>query len=894
MKKVLLFLFLFLLNHQVFADVKYQITSIECKPFVVHLNAKKVCDLCPFKKGDMITTDTMNKAQNMLYGTRMFEAVQLSITGQKGAAKLIYEPIEARLIRKVEVKGNYPYLAKKILRLSLLQPGDAYREEYIEESEKRIQIFFEKNGYLGSEVEILPELEKEKYVANISIMISKGRTYRLGDATFIGNNYYTSSELKNKLFSFTHFKALKIKKQLKQIEEDYVKEGFVRARVKLLDSKINIQKKQVDIVVAIQERKKLKVNFTGNSLFESATLKKQTAFYAEKGYDSFSVERSLDQLKTFYKINGFLNSNVLAKMTETENEILVTFYVKEGPRTRLKQIQFIGLQEIDAGDLKKALNNETHSLTRKGILKEELIPIDLENMATFFNYHGFFDAKVEKWEIQYNRFVDQATLIIYVHEGSHYTLEDIAFNGQGRVGVKQLQKLADLKKDQHYNEQDIRGAKDKILNEYLDRGYAYATIQHNFILDKEKHKVSLTFQIDEGPLVTVKNIIISGDYKTDQSTILNALRFKSGDIYRYKKILGASLNLKRLGIFDYVLLTPVGIEEQKNEIDVAIKLLERKTFVMDVQAGFDSDKLGSGQIVFSKNNIFGKAKEIQLKAIGGFELNRGELTLSSPRIFGANWNLINQFFVQYEDDENFNAFSYGGSVGVLKQFGPIWTLLMKSEITHFNIYEGESNSDTLDENLFDSTFSEITISAAMDKRDNFADPGKGFYIFASSEFDTDLSDITNNFIINRLNLSHYLSFLNRFTLVNNVRLNKLSEINNDARIPVQKLFFMGGNDTVRGFNEDAINSSGGTTSFIYNTELHYRLFSSFKLAGFFDTGSLTNSLGEISMDTFRESAGLGIRYFTPVGPIRLDYGFILNKQPGESGKRFHFSFGYFF
>ncbi|OGQ08364.1 MAG: outer membrane protein assembly factor BamA [Deltaproteobacteria bacterium RIFCSPLOWO2_12_FULL_40_28] len=894
MKKIFLFLFLFFSSSQVLANVEYQITSIECKPFVVHLDSKKVCDLCPLKKGDTVTIEKMNEVKNTLYGTRMFESVQLSITGQKTAARLLYEPIEARLIRKVEVKGNYPYLAKKVLRLSLLQPGDAYLEELIDESEKRIQTFFEKNGYLGTEVEILPELEKENYVANISIIISKGKTYRLGDATFIGNQYYTSSELKNKLFSFTHFKAVKIKRQLKDIEEDYAKNGFVRARVKLLDSKINFQKKQIDIVVEVQERKKLKIDFTGHSLFESATLRQQTAFYAEKGYDSFSVERSLDQLKTFYKINGFLNSNVIAKMTENENEVLVTFYVKEGPRTRLKQIQFIGLKEIDEGDLKKSLNNETHSLTRKGILKEELIPIDLENMSTFFNYHGFFDAKVEKWEMQYNRFLDQATLIVLIHEGAFYTLEDIAFNGQTILEGKQLRKLADLKKDHHYQEQDIRKAEDKILNEYLDRGYAYATIQHHAILDRENHKVSLTFQINEGPIVKVKNIIISGDYKTDQSTILNALRFKSGDVYRYKKILGASLNLKRLGIFDYVLLTPVGIEEQKDKVDIAIKLLEKKTFVMDVQAGFDSDKLGSGQIVIKKHNIFGKAKEIQLKTIGGFELNRGELTLSSPRIFGANWNLINQFFIQYEDDENFNASSYGGSVGVLKQFGPIWTLLMKSEITHFNIYESESNSDTLDENLFDSTFSEVTISAAMDKRDNFADPGKGFYIFASSEFDTDFADITNNFIINRFNTSHYLSFLNRFTLVNNLRFNKLSEVNNDARIPVQKLFFMGGNDTVRGFDEDAINSSGGTTSFIYNAELHYRLFSSFKLAGFFDTGSLTNSLGEISMDTFRESAGFGIRYFTPVGPIRLDYGFILNKQPGESGQRFHFSFGYFF
>ena len=105
---------------------------------------------------------------------------------------------------------------------------------------------------------------------------------------------------------------------------------------------------------------------------------------------------------------------------------------------------------------------------------------------------------------------------------------------------------------------------------------------------------------------------------------------------------------------------------------------------------------------------------------------------------------------------------------------------------------------------------------------------------------------------------------------------------------------MGGNDTLRGFQEDAINHSGGRTSLIYNGELQYRLFGDIKLAAFFDAGSLTNSFKDISADSVRESAGFGVRYITPVGPIRLDYGFVLDQKSGEPGQRFHFSFGTFF
>jgi outer membrane protein insertion porin family len=111
---------------------------------------------------------------------------------------------------------------------------------------------------------------------------------------------------------------------------------------------------------------------------------------------------------------------------------------------------------------------------------------------------------------------------------------------------------------------------------------------------------------------------------------------------------------------------------------------------------------------------------------------------------------------------------------------------------------------------------------------------------------------------------------------------------------VNKLFFLGGDDTIRGFEQDAVDDSGGTVAILYNAELHFRLFEAFKLAGFFDAGVLTNNFGDITWEGWRESAGVGIRYFTPVGPVRLDLGFILDRRNNEPKQRLHFSFGYFF
>jgi len=113
-------------------------------------------------------------------------------------------------------------------------------------------------------------------------------------------------------------------------------------------------------------------------------------------------------------------------------------------------------------------------------------------------------------------------------------------------------------------------------------------------------------------------------------------------------------------------------------------------------------------------------------------------------------------------------------------------------------------------------------------------------------------------------------------------------------IPTQELLFYGGDDTIRGFREDALNPNGGKLGFIYNLEFQLRLFKGFEAVAFLDTASLTNSFSEISVATVRHSAGGGIRYVTPVGPIRLEYGIILDRQPGDNFGRLHFTFGYFF
>ncbi|MBF0106625.1 MAG: outer membrane protein assembly factor BamA [Deltaproteobacteria bacterium] len=853
-------------------------------------------NMAPFKKGDRVTISDIDAFITTLKGLNLYTNISYkTLHTARNHFRLHIDLTKAKKVRDVIIKGNYPLLDKDITKLIPLQPGNVFDEGLIETSQNIIKEYLEKHGYYESRVLITPKAITKHNAVDLVVKIKKGVTYRIGTLTITGDKIVRQRRIKNKFKHLYHFKMVRFKKDLKRVQNMYARKGYIKARIKPEGFAFNKETKKVDIQLDIRENKRLKLNIAGKTYFKKSYLKDIIGLKSRRSYDSYAIKTGRQRLEKYYRTMGFPNATVTYAITKkSADEIIVKYTITPGKRIRLNKIKFSGNKEIKTSRLKKKIRRIDQSALSKEFFDEKKLLEDRTKLLDIYKKNGFFDTTISLPDVTSNTFGDLKTARFSISEGEGYRISDVAITSEAPVDQEELLKKIAIKTLKIFNEEKITKAKIKIIDTLNKQGYPYAEVTPVIKTLPETRTVKIIFDIKRGPIAHIRSIMIDGIMVTKKKTVLRNIKVKEGQVFFYPHVLDSQLNLRKLGVFSSVRIIPLGFEKKSKDIDLLISLTERKPIIANIQGGFDSRHLATGELNITKLNIFGSGHQFGLRAIGGHMYSRGEATLLFPRIFGASWNLINQYFVQYENEPNYNATSYGGFFSTLKNFGPQWTIGFKEQVTRTDLYEGESNIAALGNALFDNTFNEFQFSTIYDKRDNFSDPQRGIYALIRQEITTDFADARNNFYTYEINANHYHGFLKRFTLVNTVRLGHTVGLTGTPRIPANKLFFLGGSDTLRGFTEDGVNPSGGTVMFIYNGELQLRMTDTIKIAGFADVGALSNNFNQININNFRESAGVGIRYFTPIGPIRLDWGHILDRQGQEPKNRFHFSFGYFF
>ncbi len=647
------------------------------------------------------------------------------------------------------------------------------------------------------------------------------------------------------------------------------------------------------------------LRFEGNEEVEESKLREVITIRVPDIYDPGEVKQSVEAIKAVYMSEGYYAAEITADShVNPENESLVTFRIKEGELVRIKDIRFEGNTVFEDGDLKDAMDTREKWmfswLTGRGNYNQLLLDQDLERIADLYFDQGYVRVKVREPVIS---LVDDSTsilLLINIEEGPQYHLGKI--NAQGDLIQRrgEILNLVDMEPGDIFSRAKLRDGVNEVTDLYADQGYAYVNVAPLTRVDDSNQLVDIMLDIEQGPQVSVEQVNITGNTKTRDKVIRREMKLVEGELFSATDLKRSKSRINNLGYFEAVdITTSEGSDPSHINVDVNVK--ERPTGTFSVGGGYSSVDGFVGQGSITQENFLGRGWKLNLAASIGGETSTYQLGLTDPYFLDTRWVLGAEVYRTDREWTDFSRKATGGAIKAGHPIGEYSRILGVYRYEEKEIYDVSpfASQDIKDEEGT-STISSITTTLSRYTVDNRLDPTTGGETDVSWEF----AGIGGTEKFSKYVLDHRHFWPAFWDVVFSVH-GQIGYVHaySGEEIPLDERFYLGGINTLRGFDtrevgpRDPVTGDylGGDKETYFNFELLFPLVKDLGLKGvvFFDVG---NAWGEDEdwFEEWRYSTGAGIRWLSPLGPLRLEWGYNLDPYDWEDNSKFEFMVGRFF
>ncbi len=616
----------------------------------------------------------------------------------------------------------------------------------------------------------------------------------------------------------------------------------------------------------------------------------------------------------FYQNKGFYDAAVTYAVTSISPEQSdVTFTVSEGKRFRISEVRFRGAKKLDGDDLRSKIETKRYKwwsswLLGTGRLNRDMLQTDKAIIAQQLLDHGLIDGTVSEPAIE--RVDDHLVVVFDLNEGPEYRVGSISASGDLVSGsVSETVKDVSLKTGEIFNASEARKDAFAISDKFSDIGYAFVNVVPKTSINRAEKTVGIEYTVAKGKPVTVRRVSIKGNAKTYDNVIRRDVKIAEGELYSSSKIRRTETLLRRLGYFEEVTIGNDPVADRADQIDLNVNVREASTGSFSAGAGFSSTDGVIFNSSIGENNLFGTGRQLSLNVDLGSLRNNAVLSFVDPRVNDSY--LSTGVDVQHASRELIDftrsATGAGFTVGYpLEQLFGSWaqdiSASLRYDLMSVDIENVAANASPLIvQSAGQSVISAFTPQLIRNTIDNPLNPTRGvrqligvevagfggdqeyYLISAANSWYTPVVSLSNGPII--------------FSL--RTRLDYGKSLTDDP-FPLYKRFYPGGITSVRGYRnrtlgprDDQGRQYGGSKEFINNAEFIVPLVSSAGISGvvFYDVGEAFDDDTNIEFSELRRAYGGGIRWQSPMGPIRIEFGFPGDRRPGERSMVTLFSFG---
>jgi outer membrane protein insertion porin family len=674
------------------------------------------------------------------------------------------------------------------------------------------------------------------------------------------------------------------------------------------------------LIVIVQERPTIsQIDISGTKEFDKDTLRKalkDIGVVESRIFDRSALDRAEQEFKRQYINRGYYAIQVTTTITPQErNRVAVNFTVEEGEVAKIAKINIIGMQAFTESALIKEMQLSTPGwftwYTKNDQYSKQKLQADLEALRSYYTNRGYLEFQVDSTQVSITPDKEQIYITINISEGPKYTVGDIRLAGELLLPEPELMRLVSIRPGDVYSRERLTQSTKALSDRLGSDGYAFANVNAIPEVDRQNHVASFTFFIDPGRRVYIRKINISGNVKTRDEVIRRELRQLEGAWYDATRIERSKVRITRLNYFDGDpnIETPA-VPGGPDQVDLDVTVTEKPTGNLLAGVGYSSaDGLVlSGSI--SQNNVFGTGNSIAA-SVNTSKVNRTiAVTFNEPYWTPDGVSRTTEVYDKSVDSSSLPVAQYSSrTVGAAMAFGlPVTetdSVVVGGRFEHTNLSLAAGSPQIYIDfiNEFGSSTNTYILTSgwSRDTRDSILFPTRGLLQSALGEWGLPFGD-----------LSYYkLNYLAQWFVP--LPANFVWMLRGDfgygggiggKPLPFFKAYFAGGVGSVRGYDTASLgpqdsqgNTIGGRRKIVANSELFFPMpgtkpgDQSVRLSVFADAGQIYDNGSQPQFEAFRYSAGAGLAWNSPVGPLKFSYGYPLNKKLGDRVQHFQFQVG---
>ena len=685
---------------------------------------------------------------------------------------------------------------------------------------------------------------------------------------------------------------------------------------------IYIEENNGNIVVNLVEKPVIaKIDINGVVTNDQKSIEQIIDIKKGQMYDEFALNNTKIRIRQFYEARGYFDTVVttdIAPINENKNSLHITLTVNRGENITIENVNLIGADALDYSDIEPVVANKSREFMgwmwglNDGKAKIYELPGDSGKIQDEYLRRGYLDASVSAPSLNAHFDNYKADLSYYINEGEIYKTGNISINAPDFLELDTDEIIDDFKlqKGDTLNSSWMNLDAQKLENLVANKGFAYAKVYPRTNKNSD-YTADIIYEVIPEEKVYIRNVIISGNDRTSDRVIRRDLYLTEGNLYSKIDLVDSKNALKRSGYFEDVQIVEKRISKDQIDLEVVVKETATGSIVGGIGYGSSDGLLLNAGV--SDSNIFGSGYKGSIMVDKSDDTLSGNINLTNPRVNDSAYSLGGGLFANDYSWDEYDEKNYGANIIGGRQIGRYINAYLAYQIERSQI-EG------LDEFYRDAGYqnginikSAITPSISFNNTDDYYVPRSGIIASTSLEYAGVGGDM--EFIKNRTTFNIYQGLQDYIDMDLIFRYKSgFGYIFNDdsSKLPINEKLFLGGISSLRGYDSRSVTpkkkicnpkannggtiygceiiETGGKISFNNSFELSFPIINRLKMRGviFYDYGMIGHSdINEIK----RSSAGAGIEWITPIGPLQLFYAQALDDKPGDDTSSFEFTIG---